>query len=172
MRAEMPSKLQQDHLGMESNASSPLDVAVMIGLEGMDAAADSGGRRLRRAVSFRGPGRLDSSAEFSDAAAASRLVAGSDKLSGGPVGLGRGRRMAEAPACSGGAGGRRNGMTGDSFLGLVPTGGDGGDRRGGMTGVFSGVWGSALRTLSFGGSAISNQVAPRKIAEISFVVTR
>ena len=166
MRAEIPSKLQQNHLGMESNASSPLDVAAMIGAEGTVAAADSPGRR---AVSFLGP---DPSAKFSDTAAASRLVAGPDKLSGRPVGLGRGRRIGEAPAGSGGAGGRRNGITEDSLPGPVPAGDGGGDRRGVMTGVVSGVWGSALRTLSFGGSAISNQVAPRKIAENLFIVTR
>jgi hypothetical protein len=138
MRAEIPSKLQQNHLGMESNASSPLDVAALVGAEGTIAAADSPGRR---AVSFLGPGP---SAKFSDAAAASRLVAGSDKLSGGPVGLGRGRRIGEAPAGSGEAGGLRKGITGDSPPGPMPTGDGGGDRRGGMTGVVSGFWGSAL----------------------------
>jgi hypothetical protein len=144
MRAEIPSKLQQNHLGMESNASSPLDVAARIGAEGRIAAADS---PRRRAVSFLGPA---ASAKFSDAVA-SRLVAGSSKFSGGPVGLGKGRRIGEAPACSG----------------------DGeGERRGGVTGVVSGFWGSALRTLSFGGSAISNQVAPKKIAENPVIVTR
>ena len=117
MRAERPSKLQQNHLGMESNASSPLDVAAVIGAEGTIAVGDSAGRRLRRAVSFLGPGQPASSVRFSNVAEASRLVAGSDKLSGGPVGLGRGRRI---------------------------TGDGGGDRRGGMTGAFSGCWGSAL----------------------------
>lgn len=144
MRAEMPSKLQQNHLGMESKASSPLDVAAMIGAEGRVAAADRSARRLRRAVSFLGPGRPEPSAKSSEAAVASRLVAGSDKLSGGPVGLGRGRRIGEAPACSGNAGGCRNGITGDSLPGPVPGGDGGGDRRIGMTGVVSGVWGSAL----------------------------
>jgi hypothetical protein len=166
MRPERPSKLQQNHLGMESNASSPLDVAAMIGTDDAIAAGYSPGRR---AVSFLGP---SSSVKFSDAAAASRLAAGSDKLSGGPVGLGSGRRIGEAPAGSGDAGGRRKGITGDSPLGPVATGDGGGDRRGGVTGVVSGFWGSALRTLSFGGSAISNQVVPGKISENSFVVTR
>jgi hypothetical protein len=144
MRAEMPSKLQQNHLGMETNASRLLDVAAMIDAEGRVAAAESSGRRLRRAVSFLSPGRPERSVKSSEAAVASRLVAGSDKLSGGPVGLGRGRRIGEAPACSGDAGGGRNGITGDSPLGPAPAGDGGGDRRGGMTGVVSGVWGSAL----------------------------
>jgi hypothetical protein len=166
MRAERPSKLQQNHLGMESNVSRLLDVAAMIGAEGASAAADGPGRR---AVSFLGS---SPSAKSSDTAAASRLAVGSDKFSGGPVGWGRGRRIGEAPAGSGDAGGRREGIMGDSPLGPVPAGDGGGDRRGGMTGFVSGFWGSALRTLSFGGSAISNQGAPRKIAENSFVVTR
>lgn len=137
MRAEIPSKLQQNHLGMESNASSPVDVTAIIEAEGAMAVADSPGRR---AVSFRGP---DPSPKFSEAAAASRLAAGSDKLRGGPVGFGRGRRVGEAPECIGDAGGRRNGIKGDSLLGPGPTA-DGGDGRSGMTGVVSGFWGSAL----------------------------
>jgi hypothetical protein len=69
----------------------------------------------------------------------------------------------------------------------------GGDRRGGMAGVregrtilavsrfappfcgscfVSGLGGSAIRTVSFFGSAMTGHVAPRKIAEISFLVTR
>jgi len=39
-------------------------------------------------------------------------------------------------------------------------------------GVASGMWGSALRTVSFFGSAMTERVAPRRIAENSFVVTR
>jgi hypothetical protein len=66
----------------------------------------------------------------------------------------------------------------------------GGDLRGGMAegrriraisclapsfwrpGIVSGFWGSEMRTVSFFGSAMTNQVAPRKIAENSFDVTR
>jgi hypothetical protein len=82
---------------------------------------------------------------------------------------------------------------GDSAREPVPTGDDGGDRRGGMAGVrdgrriravsclassfwrlgvVSGLWGSEMRTISFFGSAMRDHVAPRKIAENSFIVTR
>jgi hypothetical protein len=40
------------------------------------------------------------------------------------------------------------------------------------TGVVSGLWGSAMRTVSFFGSAMTNHVAPRKMAKNSFIVTR
>ena len=115
--AEMPSNPQQNQRGMESNASLAMDVGTMAGPACvMPAAADCLGGIVMRAVSFFGPGWIETEAKFS-------------------------------------AGGGRN-------------------RRGGVTGVVSGLWGSALRTLSFGGSAITNQVAPGKIAENSFVVTR
>jgi hypothetical protein len=42
----------------------------------------------------------------------------------------------------------------------------------GRPGVVSGLWGRALGTVSFFGSAMTNHVAPGKISENSFVVTR
>jgi hypothetical protein len=82
IRAETPSNPQQNHRGMELNA-----------------AADGPGRMVMRAVSFFGPGWIETEAKFSD------------------------------------VGGR--------------------NRRGGMTGVVSGLWGSA-------GSAMTNQLRPKK----------
>ncbi|MEY2557939.1 MAG: hypothetical protein QOE34_1364 [Verrucomicrobiota bacterium] len=87
-------------------------------------------------------------------------------------------------------GGRRSEMMGDSAAGPLAVGGGvivGGERRGGTTGVregktilavsrlappfcgscsVSGLGGSAIRTVSFFGSAMATRVAPRKFAEI------
>jgi hypothetical protein len=135
IRAEMPSKPQQNDLGMESNALIALDVAPMIGTGcPVPAAGDLPNRMGMRAVSFFGPGRI----KFSDA--------GSNGVGGAPAGFGRGCKTGESAACGGNTGGRRN--------------------------VVSGLWGSAMRTVSFFGSAMTNQGAPRKIAENSFDVTR
>jgi len=104
--------------------------------------------------------------------------------------------MGDALKFGGCTGGRRETM-GDSDAGSLPTGDGGlmigGERLGGMAGVLegstiravsrlaspfcgssvvSGLGGSAMRTVSFFGSAITDQVAPRKIAEIYFFVTR
>jgi hypothetical protein len=153
IRAEMPSKPQQNHLGIESNASSALDVGTMPGLAlPMDDAADRLGGMVMRAVSFFGPGWIGTRANFSDVAGAVADEAGEV-----PVGFGSGCKSGEAVTSASNAGGRRNGIRG---TGLAGDGG--GDRRGRRAGVISGLWGSALRTLSFGGSAITNQVRPEK----------
>ena len=194
--AEMPSNPQQNHLGMESNASIALDVATMA-----DYCRPQSRFRCRmvmRAVSFFGPGWTETPAKFSDAAGASAgeskfaVVPASDKTGVAPAGFGRGCRTGEAATFGGNTGGRC-----DEMMGTVLTGDGGvivgGDRRGGMAGVrdgrgiravscfapsfwrpgvVSGLWGSAMRTVSFFGSAMTDHVAPRKIAENSFVVTR
>ena len=81
-----------------------------------------------------------------------------------PAGFGRGGKTGEAGTCASNSGGRGNGICRDSGRGTALRGDGGGDRSGRVT-VGSGFWGSA-------GSAISNQVAPGKIAENSFIVTR
>jgi hypothetical protein len=185
--AEMPSNPQQSDLGMESNASIALDVATMTGAGCTMAAAE-------HVVE---PGWAETPAKFSCAAGASargsRFVSALDGASGAPAGFGRGWRIGEVATFGGNTGGRCDEMTG--LLVLTGDGGVivGGDRRGGTAGVrdgrgiraisclapsfwrpgvVSGLWGSALRTVSFFGSAMTGHVAPRKIAENSFVVTR
>jgi hypothetical protein len=91
-----------------------------------------------------------------------------------PPSFGRGCRIGEATILGGTAivgGGRCGRMAGDragrgiraiSYLALSSL----------RPGVTSGVWGGALRTVSFFGSAMPDRVAPRKLAENSLVVTR
>jgi hypothetical protein len=146
------------------------------------------GRTAMRAVSFFGPGEIP--AKFPGAGALTR-GAGS-----GATGFGSGWRTGEVETCGACTGGRRNEVIGDSAAGSAPVAGEGfivgGNRRGGTTGVregrtilavsfappfcgsclASGLGGSAMRTVSFFGSAMANQVAPGKIAEIPFFVTR
>jgi hypothetical protein len=146
IRAEMPSKPQQNDLGMESNALIALDVAPMIGPGCSVPAGDRLGRIVMRAVSFFGPVRI----KFSDAGGAfgvlgSRLVASSNGVGGAAAGSGRGRKTGTSAACGSNTGGGRN--------------------------IVSGFWGSAIGTVSFFGSAMTNQVAPRKITENPFIVT-
>jgi hypothetical protein len=124
---------------------------------------------------------------------------GGTKAGGGGAGFGKGCKTGDAAdGCVVWTGGRRNEVNGVSGAGSALTGAGGvaamGGRRGGRTGVRegrtiravsrlaspfcgstfgSGRGGSAMRTVSFFGSAItSNYVARRKIAEISFFVTR
>lgn len=143
----MPSKPQQNDLGMESNALIALDVAPMIGTGcAVPAARDRLGRIVMRAVSFFGPVWI----KFSDANGASvvlgsRLVASSNGVGGALAGFGRGCKSRESAACGGNTGGRRN--------------------------VVSGFWRCAMRTVSFLGSAMTDQVALRKIAGNPFIVT-
>src|SRR6266853_6007091 len=134
--AEMPSNPQQNHPGMESNASIESDVATIA------AAGDLPSRMGMRAVSFW--------IKFPDAGGASallgsRLVAGSNGFGGAPVGFGRGCKTGASTVCGSNPGGRRN--------------------------IVSGLWGSGIRTVSFFGSAMTNQIAPRKITENSLIVT-
>ena len=187
----MPNNPQQNDLGMESNESVALDGATLTGA-GFD-------RMVIRPVSFFGPGWTETAAKFSDAAGASAgeskfaVVPTSDETGVAPAGFDGGCRTGEAVTFDGNTGGRCDettgipALTGDGWMI------DGGDRRVGMTGVRDGrgirakscfatsfwrpgvisdPWGSALRTVSFFGSAMTDHVAPRKIAENSFVVTR
>jgi hypothetical protein len=138
--AEMPSNPQQNHPGMESNASIASDVATMA------AAGDLPSRMGMRAVSFFGPFWIKcSDAGGASALLGSRLVAGSNGFGGAPVGFGRGCKTGASAVCGSNPGGRRN--------------------------IVSGLWGSGIRTVSFFGSAMTNQVAPRKIAGNPFIVT-
>ncbi len=165
--AEMPSNPQQNHLGMESNASIAPDVATMTGAGCTVAAA---GRVIGGCVFF-------------------VFTAGA----GVGDGFGKACRTGEAATFGGNTGGRC-----DEMMGVPVLTGDvgvivGADRRGGMAGVrdgrriraascfapsfwrpcvVSGLWGSAMRTVSFFGSSMTDHVAPRKIAENSFIVTR
>jgi hypothetical protein len=190
IRAERPSNPQQNDLGMESNASIAWDPATLTGA-GFD-------RTVIRAVSLFGPGWTGTPAKFSDAAGASAgerkffVVPASDETGVATAGLGKGCRTGEAVPFGENTGGQcdeRTGgpaLTGDGWMT------DGGDRPGEMAGVrdgraigakscfapsfwrpgvISGLWGSSLRTVSFFGSAMTDHVAPRKIAENSFIVT-
>ena len=147
MRAERPSKPQQNDLGMESNALTALDVATIPGAGcKMAGPRDSLGTRAMRAVSFFRPVWI----KFSDAGGTaallrSGLVATSNGVGEGPAGFGRGCKTGEREGCRRNPGGRRK--------------------------VISGLWGSATGTVSFFGSAMTNQVAPRKITENSLIVT-
>jgi hypothetical protein len=105
-------------------------------------APDRSGGIVMRAVSFFGPACIGRT----------------------PAGFGSGGKTGEAVTRVSSSGGHRNGISRDSARGAALRGDDGGDRSGRVT-VISGFWGSA-------GSAITNQVAPGKIAENSFVVTR
>jgi hypothetical protein len=144
IRAERPSNPQQNHLGVESNASLAADGGMMADpVRLVSAATDRAGGIAMRAVSFFGPGWPE------------RI----------PAGFGRGCKTGEAVTCAGNSGGRRNGSFRYSAGGSALSDDAGGDRSGRMTGVVSGFWGSA-------GSAMTNHVVPAKIAEISFAVTR
>jgi hypothetical protein len=196
MRAEMPNTPQQSHLEMDSNALATLDVARRMG-EGCTSAAGrviSGcifimftagfGRMATRSVSF-----------FGLACNPTGTLApwsGSE-----PTGFGNGCESGDVAGCGGKTGGRCDELTEDSAAGSTLMGERdlivGGDRRSGIAGVLegktilavsrsappfcgpcwvSGLGGSAMRTVSFFGSAMTGHVAPRKIAEISFLVTR
>jgi hypothetical protein len=163
-----------------------------------ESAGDGFDKMVMRAVSFFGPGWTETPAKFSDAAGASAgesrlaVVPASDKTGVAPAGFGSGFGIGEAATLGGNTGGRCD----EKMGGPVLTGNGGvivgGDRRGGMAGVLDGrriravsglapLWsagvgsdrcGSSLRTGSFCGSAIAGRVAPRKIAENSFDVTR
>ncbi len=135
MRAERPSKPQQSHLGVESNASAALDVATTTGEVGMTAAGrmmngwvfvifpaglggPTGFRKLvMRAVSFSGAGRTEASPKFSGAATSVALESGS-----GAPGFGSGFNDGDALEEGGWTGGRGNGITSDSAAGSMPTG--------------------------------------------------
>ena len=163
------------------------------------SAGDGSDRIVMRAVSFFGPGWTETPGKFLDAAGASAgeskfaVVPASDKTGLAPAGLGRGFRTGEAATFGGNTGGRCDEMMGVPVLMGVDGVIVGGDRRDGMAGVrdgrrigavsclassfwkpgvVAGLWGSAMRTVSFFGSAMTDHVAPRKIAENSFVVTR
>ena len=72
----------------------------------------------------------------------------------------------EPVTCAGNTGGRRDELAEDSALRLLLVDGGGGDRRNGMAGVVSGLWGSALRTVFFIGSTMTNQITPKKSLKI------
>jgi hypothetical protein len=178
INAEMPSNPQQNHLGMESNASIVLDGATMTGdvcaiagrvirgcvfLTVNAGAGDGFDSMVMRAVSFFGPGWTETPGKFSEAAGAS---AGESKFAVvsalAPADFGRGFRTDEAATF----GGNTGGWCGEMMGGPVSTGDGGvivgGDRRGGVAssfwrpGVVSGLWGSAIRTASFFGSAMTD----------------
>jgi hypothetical protein len=67
----------------------------------------------------------------------------------------------ESVTCAGNTGGRRDELAEDSALRLLLVDGGGGDRRNGMAGVVSGLWGSALQTVSFIGSTMTNQITQK-----------
>jgi hypothetical protein len=163
IRAEMPSNPQQNHLGMESNASIALDVATMTGPGCKMVAAgrvisdcvfflftagedtgDGFDQTVTRAVSFFGPGWTETPAKLSDAAGASAgesklvVIPASDKTGVAPAGFGRGLGIGEAATFGGNTGGRC-----DEMMGVPVLTGDGGvivggDRRGGMADVRDG----------------------------------
>ena len=128
----MPSNPQQNHRGVESSAPLAGDVGMMPGLVGGMAVVNRLDRIGMRAVSFFGPGWVG------------RI----------PAGFGSGCEAGEAVTCAGNSGGRRNGSCRYSARGFALSDDAGGDRSGRMTGVVSGLWGSA-------GSAMTNQVVPR-----------
>ena len=187
----MPSNPQQNDLGMESNASIALDAATLT-RAGFD-------RMVIRAVSFFGVGWTVAPPKYSDAAgefageSKFAVVPASDETGAAPVVSSGGCRTGEAVIFGGNTGGRCDETTGISALTGDGWMTDGGDRRGGMAGVrdgrgirakscfapsswrpcvVSGLWGSAMGTVSFFGSAMTDHVAPGKIAENSFIVTR
>jgi hypothetical protein len=151
------------------------------------------GRIAIRAVSFFGPGWIEAPLKFSEEAGSVAFGRASEAAD-----FGSGCNKGDVLEAGGCIGGRRNGITGDSAEGAMPIGVVvglivGGSRRGGTAGVregrtilavsrvaplfcglcvVSGLGGSAMRIVSFFGSAMTGHVAPRKIAEISFLVTR
>ena len=136
--AEMPSNPQQNHRGVESKVSLVVDVGTGPGPACTMPRANGGpGGRVMRAVSFFGPGWLGTR----------------------PAGFGSGCKIGEAVTCAGISGDRRNGSCRYSARGSALSDDAGGARSGRMTGVVSGLWGSA-------GSAITNQVAPEKSLKI------
>jgi len=157
------------------------------------------GRIVMRAVSFFGPGETPKLPGFGTGVTLAEGAGGGIGAKAGAAGFGKGCNMGDGgDGCVDWTGGRRNEVKGVSAAGSRLTGDGGvnavGGRLGGRTGVRegrtiravsrlgspfcgssvgSGRGGSAMRTVSFFGSAITTtQVARRKIAEISFFVTR
>jgi hypothetical protein len=147
------------------------------------------GKTLMRAVSFFGPRFTENAVPFSSRAGGTgRIVALGSALASMPGGFGNGCKSGdEADAAGVTMGGRRGKMVGASVVDSVEGSGVilGGNRRMGVTGVrdgrtmravsrfamlgaevaCSGRGGSAMRTVSFFGSAMSSRRAAKKIAQ-------